>query len=125
MPHDREAYPSAGEDEPTRESGDVAVQAWEVLRDRYWERAGVEGLSLDAFCRETMAGHTGRARLRTAELLRALVDDVTDTRLANIALKAGEEGAMYAALAEEREAEVRAEHERLMALLEELASDAP
>lgn len=93
----------------------------DALRDRFWERASLEGLGLDAFLKEEVLGLEGSpAGEREAGFacLRELVEDVADTRLLNIALKAEDEGTIYAELADERIEEVQEERTRLIDWLE-------
>jgi hypothetical protein len=93
---------------------------YEVLRERYWELAGIEGIGLGEFVENELLGAT-RADV---ERLRRLVDDVEDTALKNIAVKAGEEGGVYEALADERTAEIAEERARLFARLDQALADA-
>lgn len=85
-------------------------RTYEAMRDRYWELAGVEGMSLRAFLQQELGRPAGADHIAR---LRRLVDDVLDTALQNIAVKAEEEGGIYEALAEERMAEVGEERAAL------------
>ena len=105
----------AGADSAT---GGDEESRYEAMRDRYWEVAGIEGVSLEAFVESALSDDRSEATLRR---LRRLVDEVEETALLNIAVKAEEEGGMYEALADERIEEVREEHARLAARLERAA----
>lgn len=88
---------------------------YEALRDRYWELAGIEGVGLAAFLEAELRRDAGR---ESVERLRRLVDEVEDTAVKNIAVKAEEEGGPYEALADERMAEVAEERAALAARLD-------
>lgn len=106
------------EPEPEAEGSGSGLDA---LRDRFWERASLEGLELDAFLADEVAVLQRRdvsAREAGFAHLRDLVEDVTDTRLLNIALKAEDEGTIYAELADERIEEVQGERARLIEWLD-------
>lgn len=96
---------------------DSAALSIEQVRDRFWERASLEGLELQTFLEEEVQGARTRPDADPGvvfAVLRALVEDVTDTRLLNIALKAEDEGTIYAELADERIEEVQQEQGRLL-----------
>ena len=94
------------------------AETYEEMRDRYWELAGVEGVGLAEFVEAELARPDGPARVAT---LRRLVDEVEDTALQNIAVKAEEEGGVYESLADERIAEVNEERAALMDRLDAAA----
>lgn len=109
----------------TGDGASAGTEDYEALRDRYWELAGVEGVSLEAFVEGELAGadvHDDAGA--SVGRLRRLVDDVLDTALKNIAAKAEEEGGVYERLADERVEEVREERARLLARLDRAAADA-
>ncbi len=110
-PHFREPGPA---DDPGSQGGGPGL---EDMRERFWERAALEGLELHAFLEEELARVENVPEPDRAEFLqdlRNLVEDVADTRLVNIALKAEDEGRMYAELASGLEEGVREERERLL-----------
>lgn len=108
------------------EGRDTGAEDYEALRDRYWELAGVEGVSLEAFVDDELArADADDDAGASVERLRRLVDDVLDTALKNIATKAEEEGGVYESLADERIEEVREERARVLARLDRAAAGAP
>lgn len=101
-------------------AADDGEARYERLREAYWLAASIEGLTLGGFVDRTL-GEEGSGATVLA-LLTRLVEDVEDTVLRNIALKAEEEGGMYEALADERIEEVQAERAELLDRLREAAS---
>ncbi len=97
------------------------AEAYEALRERYWQLAGVEGVSLEAFVEDELSAGAGPGAI---DRLRSLVEDVLDTALKNIAVKAEEEGGVYEEMADERIEEVGEERARLLARLDRAAGEA-
>ena len=104
-----------GED---RAVGADAEARYEALRERFWELASIEGVSLSEFLDARLTQTPAPGPEALADLVR-LVEDVEDTMLENIALKSQEEGGVYEDLADERIDEVQAERAALLDRLRE------
>lgn len=98
-------------------TGSDAAVGYEGLRERFWELASVEGVSLSAFIDDAVATGPGPAEIA---LLCRLVEDVEDTILQNIALKSSEEGGVFETMADERIEEVQEERAVLLDRLRSL-----
>ena len=101
------------DEDAVRDEGEAR---YEALRERFWELASIEGMSLAGFLDAALGESPGPEAL--LDLVR-LVEDVEDTMLENIALKSQEEGGVYEDLADERIDEVQAERASLIDRLRE------